>query len=97
MGELHYGKLQFELSDLDASYLSVVIAQACMEKLSFVFHITVGGEGDGDIVAVVLGYGHSSALKFPNADNGVEWGYVVAAMREIREKGTLSISLFSAL
>lgn len=97
MGELHYGETKFKLSDLDASYLSVVIAQACMEKLSFVFHITVGGEGDGDIVAIVLGYGHSSMLKFPNADNGVEWGYVVAAIQEIRDKGTLSIGFFSAL
>lgn len=97
MGELRYGETKFKLSDLDASYLSVVIAQACMERLSFVFHITVGGEGDGDIIALVLGHGHSCLIKFPNADNGVEWGFVEAAMQEIRDRGTLSISLFSAL
>lgn len=94
---LRYEQTTFDLSDRDAGYLGTVIAQACIEKLTFVFRIPVGGEGQGDIVAVVLGYGCPAVLQFPNADNGIEWGYVVAAMSEIREKGSLSLGFFSAV
>lgn len=97
MGELHYGQAEFELSDRDATYLDAVIGQACMERLSFVFHIPVGSTDASEIVSIVLGYGCPSIIKFPNADNGIEWGYVVAAMHDIRDKGTLSLGFFSAL
>lgn len=97
MGMLRYEQTSFALSDRDASYLGTVITEACKEKLSFVFHLPVSGEGQDDIVSIVLGYGCQSLVQFPNADNGVEWGYVVAAMREIHDRGALSLGFFSGL
>lgn len=94
---LRYEQTTFDLSDRDAAYLHAVLTQACMEKLSFVFRVPFGGEGQGDIVSIVLGHGCPSLLQFPNADNGIEWGYVIAAMSDIRENGSLSLGFFSGV
>lgn len=97
MGRVLYGKAQFEISDRDAAYLDAVVAEACRDGVTFRFHFTVGGDGDRRIASVTLGAGCPVLIEYPNADLGIEWGYVVAAMADIREKGTLSVGFFSAL
>lgn len=97
MGKLIYGNANFDMSDRDAAYLDAVLTEACTANITFRFRFTVGSEGDSQIVAVTLGPGIPAVIEFPNADNGVEWGYVVAAMKDIRETGHLSLGFFSGL
>lgn len=93
MGRVLYGNAQFDVSDRELAYLDAVIAEACKINRSFQFHFVVGDQ----VVSLTLGQGCEALLEYANANHGIEWGFVAAAMKDIEQRGMISVGIFSAV